>query len=167
MCVCVCLFVCTCLRLTSTAWPHTAHTAHCGACTCHSAAGGSMFLSLRWCCSVRKMLSCCSGWSISSCCSNLLGLGPLQGKGWKFWVRHKQSNLLVLPRLKMTSWPTTWKHPSLHSPDETGDIDVCECGHQVLTVKPIHDAAVAGDSACKVLQERRGDVSSNWGSRKK
>lgn len=48
---------------------------------------------------------------------------------------------------------------ALHSPDETGDIDVCECGHQVLTVKAIHDAAVAGDSACEVLQERRGEGS--------
>lgn len=48
---------------------------------------------------------------------------------------------------------------ALHSPDEAGDIDVCEGGHQVLTVKPIHDAAVAGDSAGEVLQGRRGDVS--------
>lgn len=52
---------------------------------------------------------------------------------------------------------STCKPPALHSPDETGDIDVCECGHQVLTVKPIHDAAVAGDSAGEVLQKRRGE----------
>lgn len=54
------------------------HTLCCGACIFHSAAGGSMFLSLRWDCSMWKMLSCCSGWSINSCCSNLLGFGPLQ-----------------------------------------------------------------------------------------
>lgn len=46
----------------------------------------------------------------------------------------------------------------LHSPDEAGDVDVRERGHQVLTVKAIHDAAVAGDSARKVLQDRRGDL---------
>lgn len=59
----------------------------------------------------------------------------------------------------MTQFPTTCTSPALHSPDEAGDIDVRECGHQVLTVKAIHDAAVAGDSARKVLQERLGEVS--------
>lgn len=43
----------------------------------------------------------------------------------------------------------------LFLPDEAGYVDVCEGGHQVLTVKPIHDAPVAGDGAGKVLQERR------------
>ena len=67
--------------------------------------------------------------------------------------------MLVLPRLKKTERPTTCKRPAPHSPDEAGDIDVRECGHQVLTVEPIHDAAVAGDSARKVLRESRGAVS--------
>lgn len=156
--MCVCLCVCTCLLSTPTAWPYTA-TTHCGAYTCHSAAGGSMFLSLRWYCSVWKMLSCCSGWSINSCCSNLLGLGPLQGNHRKHWAWQKSDNLLVFTlfakKQRYAAQPAS--HPALHSPDETGDIDVCECGHQVLTVKPIHDAAVAGDSAGKVLQKRRGE----------
>lgn len=45
-------------------------------------------------------------------------------------------------------WPAV-----LYLPDEAGYIDVCEGGHQVLTVESIHDAAVAGDGAGKVLQE--------------
>lgn len=32
---------------------------------------------------------------------------------------------------------------------------MCEGGHQVLTVKSIHDATVAGDGVGEVLQERR------------
>lgn len=43
----------------------------------------------------------------------------------------------------------------LFLPDEAGYIDVCEGGHQVLTVEPIHDATVAGDGVGKVLKKRR------------
>lgn len=39
-------------------------------------------------------------------------------------------------------------------PDEAGYVDVREGGHQVLAVESIHDAAVSGDGAGKVLQQR-------------
>lgn len=45
--------------------------------------------------------------------------------------------------------------PVVVLPDEAGYVDVCEGGHQVLTVESIHDAAVAGDGAGKVLEERK------------
>lgn len=47
-------------------------------------------------------------------------------------------------------------NPSMTSqllPDEAGDIDVGEGGHQVLAVESVHDAAVSRDGAGKVLQQ--------------
>lgn len=38
-------------------------------------------------------------------------------------------------------------------PDKAGYVDVREGGHQVLAVESIHDAAVSGDGAGKVLQQ--------------
>lgn len=48
--------------------------------------------------------------------------------------------------------------PFLFLPDEAGYVDVCEGGHQVLTVEPVHDAAVSGDGVGEVLKERRDEV---------
>ena len=45
--------------------------------------------------------------------------------------------------------------PLLFLPDKAGDIDMSERGHQVLTIKAVHDASVAGDGAGKVLRKRR------------
>lgn len=39
-------------------------------------------------------------------------------------------------------------------PDEASYIDVCECSHQVLTVKSIHDPTMARDCVGKILQEK-------------
>lgn len=39
----------------------------------------------------------------------------------------------------------------VRSPDEASYVDMCEGGHQVLTVESIHDAAVAGDGVGKVF----------------
>lgn len=49
----------------------------------------------------------------------------------------------------------TSKVAVLFLPDEAGYIDVCESGHQVLTVESIHNAAVAGDGVSKVLKESK------------
>lgn len=38
-------------------------------------------------------------------------------------------------------------------PDEAGDVDVREGGHQVLAVESVHDAAMSWDGAGKVLQQ--------------
>lgn len=40
-------------------------------------------------------------------------------------------------------------------PDEAGDVDVDEGGHEILAVKPVHDAAVAWDGVCKILKRER------------
>ncbi len=45
--------------------------------------------------------------------------------------------------------------PVLFLPDEAGYVDMCESGHQVLTVKSVHDAAVARDGVGKVLKEKK------------
>lgn len=45
-----------------------------------------------------------------------------------------------------------WSVPSWLLPDEAGYVDVREGGHQVLAVESIHDAAMSGDGAGKVLQ---------------
>lgn len=49
--------------------------------------------------------------------------------------------------------------PPSFVPDETGDVDVGERGHQVLTVEAVHDSSVAGDGAGKVLGRRRNELS--------
>lgn len=38
-------------------------------------------------------------------------------------------------------------------PDEAGDVDVDEGGHEVLAVEPVHDAAVTRDGVGKILQQ--------------
>ena len=43
-------------------------------------------------------------------------------------------------------------------PDEAGNVDMREGGHQVLAVESIHDASVARDGVSKVLQNRGGQV---------
>lgn len=48
---------------------------------------------------------------------------------------------------------STWAVTSRRLPDEAGDVDVREGGHQVLAVESVHDAAVSGDGAGKVLQQ--------------
>lgn len=48
-------------------------------------------------------------------------------------------------------------------PNKAGYVDVCEGGHQVLTVEAIHDAAVSWDGAGKVLQvEQNRAASHHW-----
>lgn len=43
-------------------------------------------------------------------------------------------------------------------PDEAGDVDVDEGGHEVLAVEPVHDAAVTRDGVGKILKrvKKRG-----------
>lgn len=45
----------------------------------------------------------------------------------------------------------------VYLPDETGDVDVNEGGHEVLAVEPVHDASVTRDGVGKIL---KGDRSS-------
>lgn len=40
----------------------------------------------------------------------------------------------------------------VYSPDETSDVDVHKGGHEVLTVKPVHDASMARDRVGKILK---------------
>lgn len=40
-------------------------------------------------------------------------------------------------------------------PDEAGNVDINKCGHEVLTVKPIHNATMTRDSVGKILKAQK------------
>lgn len=63
---------------------------------------------------------------------------------------------LKLPSLVNPSNQSERSATSRLLPDEAGDVDVREGGHQVLAVESIHDAAVSRDGAGKVLQRSDG-----------
>lgn len=40
-------------------------------------------------------------------------------------------------------------------PDEAGNVDINKCCHEVLTVKPIHNATMTRDSVGKILKAQK------------
>lgn len=75
-----------------------------------------------------------------SCWITLVGLGPLGEAG---------GLISTLPF-----------HTSVRGyvPDETGDVDVHEGGHEVLAVEAVHDASVTRDGVGKILRKHRGSA---------
>lgn len=68
----------------------------------------------------------------------------------------------VVATAAVTPFQTTFKrplndlgilHPVPPLPDEAGDVDVDEGGHEVLAVEPVHDAAVTRDGVGKILKQ--------------
>lgn len=42
----------------------------------------------------------------------------------------------------------------MHLPDETCNVDINKCGHEVLAVESVHDAAMTRDSVGKILEQK-------------
>lgn len=42
----------------------------------------------------------------------------------------------------------------MHLPDETSNVDINKCGHEVLAVESVHDAAMTRDSVGKILEQK-------------
>lgn len=66
----------------------------------------------------------------------------------------KQSGLIQIFRKELFK---------LNLPYETGDVDMDESGHQVLTVKAIHDSTMARNSVRKILYgDKKGQSRGHW-----
>lgn len=73
---------------------------------------------------------------------------------WKISILQSISAIpSSMERVTVTTFKRLLNRPPLLLPDEAGDVNVDEGGHEVLAVKPIHDAPVTRDGVGKILKQ--------------